>query len=218
MLDQGQNTYGRYPVNYKYMLYTPRINRALATAARAHAGQSRKGTDIPYIAHPMAVALIVSEYTDDEDTVIAALFHDILEDVPPLIYSANQMEKEFGQWVVTYVKGVSEDKMADEAEKPWKTRKLGYLSHLEAVESEQIVLISAADKLHNLLSTLEDYQIYGEQTWQRFNAPKEDQLWFYGAALTTMQNKLPTHRLIDRLAKEVTNLESVIQSSTSEKV
>ena len=65
------------------MKYSDRINQALIVAAKAHSGQTRKGTNIPYITHPVAVALLASDYTDDEDVIIGALFHDILEDVPP---------------------------------------------------------------------------------------------------------------------------------------
>jgi len=56
------------------MLYSERINQALVIATKAHDGQTRKGTDIPYITHPVAVALLASEYTDDEDVIIGDSF------------------------------------------------------------------------------------------------------------------------------------------------
>jgi (p)ppGpp synthase/HD superfamily hydrolase len=62
--------------------FSSRLNHAIRVATRAHEGQFRKGSDTPCIAHPMAVAMITQQYLEDEDLFIAALFHDILEDVP----------------------------------------------------------------------------------------------------------------------------------------
>ena len=62
---------------------TPRFTEALSLAARAHEGQSRKGTPIPYITHPVAVAGLVAQFGGDEDQQIAALLHDVLEDGGP---------------------------------------------------------------------------------------------------------------------------------------
>ena len=59
---------------------TPRFTQAIFLAATAHEGQSRKGTKIPYITHPVAVAGLVAQYGGDEDQQIAGLLHDVLED------------------------------------------------------------------------------------------------------------------------------------------
>lgn len=61
-------------------MLTVRIAKALALAVEAHDGQKRKGTNIPYVAHPMAVAAIALDYGATEDQAIAALLHDVLED------------------------------------------------------------------------------------------------------------------------------------------
>ena len=93
------------------LTWTPTLDRALAVAARCHAGQTRKDEPTPYIAHPVAVALIVSDFTDDEDVAVAALLHDVLEDVPPSVYSAADMTADFGErvrkyWVVSTLFGL----------------------------------------------------------------------------------------------------------------
>src|SRR5258708_34885511 len=58
----------------------PRFLRALSFAAEKHAGQTRKASTIPYIAHLMGVASLVLEAGGDEDLAIAALLHDVVED------------------------------------------------------------------------------------------------------------------------------------------
>ena len=114
-------------------MISDKINLALKVASKAHRKQTRKGTDIPYISHPVAVAMIVSEYTADEDTIVASILHDILEDVESTVYSENDMRNDFGNEIVEIVKDVSEDKIAGEPEKPWIERKNSYLAHLDSI-------------------------------------------------------------------------------------
>lgn len=192
------------------MNFSERINQALILAAKAHDGQTRKGTDIPYITHPVAVALLASEYTDDEDVIICALFHDVLEDVSPDIYSEQQMRVDFGNRVANLVKAVSEDKRPNAPEKPWKERKVAYIEHLRQETDTGAIVISAADKTHNLLSIIRDYETYGDDLWSRFNAPKEEQLWYYQAVTGVVEEKLEPGVLTDRLVELTRQLGEII--------
>ena len=192
------------------MNFSERINQALIVAAKAHDGQTRKGTDIPYISHPVAVALLASEHTDDEDVIIGALFHDILEDVSPEVYSEARMKTDFGDRVANLVKAVSEDKRPDEPEKPWKERKTTYINHLRQETDTGAIVISAADKTHNLLSIIQDYQTHGDDLWSRFNAPKEGQLWYYQAVTGVVEEKLEPGVLTDRLVELTRQLGEII--------
>ena len=192
------------------MLYSERINQALVIATKAHGGQTRKGTDMPYITHPVAVALLASEYTNDEDVIIGALFHDVLEDVSPDIYSEQEMRADFGDRVTDLVKAVSEDKRPDEPEKPWKERKVAYIEHLRQEADTGAVVVSAADKTHNLLSIIQDYETYGDDLWSRFNAPKEEQLWYYQAVTGVVEEKLEPGVLIDRLTELTRQLGEIV--------
>ena len=171
------------------LTWTPTIDRALAVAARCHAGQTRKDDPTPYIAHPMAVAMIVSDFTDDQDVAVAALLHDVLEDVPPSVYSAEDMTAEFGERVTELVRGVSEEKTAGEETPPWRVRKEGYLASL-LEDDEECLLISAADKIHNLRSMVTAHDRLGDEMWNVFNAGPEEKLWFYGAIADTVAERL----------------------------
>ena len=198
------------------MKYSDRINQALIVAAKAHSGQTRKGTNIPYITHPVAVALLASDYTDDEDVIIGALFHDILEDVPPDIYSEEQMRADFGNRVADLVKAVSEDKRPDEPEKPWKERKIAYIDHLRETSDIGAVIISAADKAHNLASIIQDYREQGDDLWARFNAPKADQLWYYQTVTEVVSDTLEPGVLLNRLVALTQELYEIVSSTSVE--
>lgn len=171
------------------LTWTPTIDRALAVAARCHAGQTRKDDPTPYIAHPVAVAMIVSDFTDDPDVAVAALLHDVLEDVPPSVYSADDMIAEFGDRVTELVRGVSEDKTAGEVTPPWRVRKEGYLAAL-AEDSEECLLISAADKIHNLRSMVAAHERLGDDMWGLFNAGPQEKLWFYRSIADAVTRRL----------------------------
>ena len=149
---------------------SPRLIQAINTAAWAHRDHVRKGTDIPYVSHVFGVMQLVSQVTDDEDVLIAALFHDILEDVPEE-YSPERMTREFGERVVELVRGVTKDSTLSS----WQERADAYLAHLRKADDGSVV-ISAADKLHNLLSIHADLDELGDDLWARFNSGKERQL------------------------------------------
>src|SRR5262249_7510334 len=98
--------------------HSPLVERALRVAARAHRDQTRKGTDIPYLTDPAAVALIlVRAGFDDEATLAAALLHDVVEDTD---WPAERLRAEFPPQVLEYVSAVTERKLAaDGSKRPW---------------------------------------------------------------------------------------------------
>ncbi|MDK8879507.1 HD domain-containing protein [Corynebacterium sp. MSK008] len=181
---------------------SPRLIKAINTAAWAHRDHVRKGTDIPYVSHVYGVMHLVSQVTDDEDVLIAALFHDILEDVPEE-YSAERMGEEFGDRVVELVRGVTKDSSLSS----WQDRSDAYLAHLREADDGS-VLISAADKLHNLLSIHADLDELGDELWARFNSGKERQLWWYRSVADLVQERLPGNPLGEELARQVERLEA----------
>jgi len=161
---------------YRY----PRLHQALDSAADAHRDQSRKGTAIPYLSHPLGVASLVLEHGGDEEQAIAGLLHDVLEDCggqhEALIREA------FGDRVAAMVLGCT-DGLPDEAgdKPPWKARKLAYLQHLELAD-EGTLLVSACDKLHNARAIVADLMA-GHAVFERFKAGREGTSWYYYGAL-----------------------------------
>lgn len=187
------------------LTYTQRLDSAIRKAAWAHeqAGQHRKGTDIPYIIHPFGVMTIASSVTDDEDILIACLLHDILEDVAESIYDEAEMRRDFGERAVNIVKDVTKDDSLGD----WHAVSNGYLQHLEHKASDEAVIVSASDKIHNLQATVIDYEQIGEGLWQRFTTKSSaDQVWWYESILDviTKRNAPPALRML--LKAELTSL------------
>jgi (p)ppGpp synthase/HD superfamily hydrolase len=136
-----------------------RFERALLFATRKHAGQTRKGTTVPYVAHLLSVAGLVLEAGGDEDLAIAALLHDVVEDCggAPML---REIRRRFGQRVAHVVEGCTDSDL--DPKPPWRQRKQDYLKHLRTADAD-VRLVSAADKLHNTRSVLTDYRQIGER-------------------------------------------------------
>ncbi len=155
------------------MSLSPRFEEALIFAFRLHNEQIRKGTSIPYISHLLGVASIALEYGANEEEAIAALLHDAIEDQGGAT-TREEIRHRFGITVVEIVNGCTD---ADETPKPpWEARKKAYLTHIKNAPPS-VLLVSAADKLHNARAILKDYRLLGNSVWQRFKGDKEGTLW-----------------------------------------
>jgi GTP pyrophosphokinase len=186
---------------------TERFVDALGYAARLHAGQVRKGTDTPYIAHLLAVAALVIEHGGGEDAAIAALLHDAIEDQGGRAVAA-QIRARYGAAVEAIVWGCTDAEVLPKP--PWRARKEAYLAHLPQA-SDAVRLVSAADKLHNARAILADYRVLGEELWARFNGGKEGTLWYYRALVTAFRAAGPSP-LVDELARVVDELETLART------
>ena len=158
-------------------MLSERLSQALALAIEAHNGQFRKETTIPYIAHPMAVASIALEYGADEDQAMAALLHDAVEDGGAKY--AEVIRSKFGDRVADIVNDCTDGVPDNNGIKPpWKQRKESYISHLKSA-SDDVLLVSGSDKLHNARAIVSDLQNIGVRVFDRFQSPKEETLWYY---------------------------------------
>lgn len=191
-------------------MFTDKINLALKVAAKAHSGQYRKGTNVPYIIHPVAVGMIISKHTDDENAIIAGILHDILEDVKPEIYSEADMRRDFSNLITDIVKDISEPKTAGQPKLPWKERKQAYLERLGNSYYFEAYIVAAADKVHNLTDILDDYYQFGDEIWQRFNASKQDILQYYRAVFDLIRNEPVPIELKHHLTTLIEELAGVV--------
>ncbi|NLF73677.1 MAG: HD domain-containing protein [Candidatus Anammoximicrobium sp.] len=190
-----------------------KFDDALQYATLIHAGQTRKGTDIPYLSHLLGVASIAMEHGADEDETIAALLHDAGEDAggEPRI---NDIRQRFGNRVADIVECCTDTL---ETPKPdWRKRKEKYIARLPQ-ESASARLVSAADKLHNARAILRDFRIHGESLWTRFRGGKEGTLWYYRELVKAFRrtdldvNKELTELIdeLDRVTSELHRLATV---------
>ena len=179
--------------------YSPRYDEALRFAARAHRSQLRKGTDIPYIAHPVAVSVILLRHGFGEDLAVAGLLHDVVEDCDVPIA---RIAAAFGPQVARLVEAVSETKAAGGAERPWEERKAEKIAHLLA-GGPDVAALKAADALHNIHSILVDMAEVGAAVWRRFKRGATPTLWYYREILGGVEGQLGDHPLTRELAAAV---------------
>ncbi|WP_119313948.1 HD domain-containing protein, partial [Calidithermus terrae] len=145
-------------------MLSERFKDALGLAFELHMGQRRKGTDVPYLAHLLAVSAIVLEHGGGEDEAIAALLHDAAEDQGGR-ETLERIRRRFGERVAAVVEGCTD--AWEEPKPPWRGRKEAYLAHLPGADAATR-LVSCADKLHNARAVLADYRRLGEGLWARF--------------------------------------------------
>ncbi len=170
------------------------IDQAIEFAAKAHRGQKRKGTKIPYMSHPYAVGMILQQAGCEEEVVIAGILHDTLEDTKT---TEEDLLTLFGPDVLEIVKGCSEpDKGAS-----WEERKQHTLDYLKDAPLS-IRQVACADKLHNIRSINSDLAKFGEEAWTRFKRGSESQQWYYNGLVESL-GYTERFALLDQLQDEV---------------
>src|SRR5689334_11880187 len=182
--------------------FSARYDAALVLAARAHRDQLRKGTDIPYIAHPFHVSLLLIRHGFDEDLAVAGLLHAVVEDTDVPI---ERIAAEFGDLVARLVAAVSETKTADGAELPWEQRKNEKLAHLRA-GGPDVAALKAADAIHNIRSIVADFGLVGPAIWGRFKRGADQTVWYYREILDGVRAQLGDHPIVVELAAAVEEL------------
>ncbi len=159
------------------------LEKAMRRAAAAHRHQVRKGSDTPYIYHPFAVGLLLQKYGYPTEWVIAGLLHDTLEDTGMTL---PELREEFGEDIAGLVEACSEP---EHHTRSWHERKMHTVEFLRTAP-HAVKVITCADKLHNLSSIHYDLRHYGEHIWQRFNADREQQEWYYRAIDVSLRENL----------------------------
>jgi GTP pyrophosphokinase len=160
-------------------MLTSRFEDALIFAFNLHKEQTRKSMPVPYFAHLMGVASLVLEAGGDEDTAIAALLHDAVEDHGGLPTLA-KIRHHFGERVADIVDHCTD---AYTIPKPaWRRRKEQYIEKLR-LASPEARLVSVADKLYNVRTINDALRFHGDKVWSRFNGGKEGTLWYYRTLL-----------------------------------
>jgi len=186
-------------------ILSERFTRAVDYARKLHT-ETRKGTKIPYMAHLLGVASLVMGEAGGavpvtEDMVIAAVLHDTVEDhggKPRL----DDVERVFGKHVADMVLGLSDTQAEDHDKKEgWEERKIAYLARLRT-EPEDVLLISAADKLYNAKAILDELKEIGPAVWDRFKRGPKEQLWYFHSLLEVFHSRLKSH-MVDELQRVV---------------
>jgi GTP pyrophosphokinase len=190
------------------MMLSERFIDALTFATQLHAGQTRKGSEVPYIAHLLGVASTVLEHGANEDEAIAALLHDAIEDQGGAA-TREEIRRRFGDTVTEIVDGCTDSDTTPKP--PWRQRKEAYIAHIPTA-SASVLLVSAADKLYNARSVLNDYRLIGDAVWERFQGGKNGSLWYYRAVVDAFRST-GSSPLFDELERVVSELERLVDNS-----
>ena len=149
------------------MTLTPKIRKALRLAGVQHDGQYRKDGVTPFIIHPIEVALIVSEYTNNEDIISSALLHDVLEDTQGCFYE--KLVEVFGNKVAKIVQSLTDKPLPDLT---WNEKHQKYLEDLKN-SSDESVLLCLADKYANVST----------------GPVNQDRVWYYKAVIGVAKDR-----------------------------
>lgn len=199
----------RHSADIEKGLSSDELQQAVEYAVKCHASDCRKGTDIPYIVHPVEVMKIVCELTHDTDVRIAAVLHDTVEDTSATI---DEIKYRFGSHVAELVAAESENKRDElPGSETWKIRKQETINKLSN-ESLEIKIICLGDKLSNMRDIEREYSARGMEFWAKFNAPSngnglsgkmESIGWYYRSVADMLEDDLGG-------TKEFQELESLI--------
>ena len=181
-----------------------RFDRALVLASTLHRTQTRKESGTPYVGHLLAVAALAIEHGADEDQAIAALLHDAVEDQGGLP-TRDRIRAEFGPRVAELVMALTDAVVVPKP--PWRQRKEQYLAHL-AHAPDEVLLISACDKLHNARSIVEDHAVVGPRLWGRFSGGRDGTIWYYQSLVAVFRARGPARLagLLGELAERMSRL------------
>ncbi|OGZ58223.1 MAG: hypothetical protein A3F94_02530 [Candidatus Spechtbacteria bacterium RIFCSPLOWO2_12_FULL_38_22] len=196
------------------MIFSGLVKDAINFAIQVHEidrKQRRKGKDIPYIVHPLAVGLILARVTDDEETIAAGILHDTIEDsIVERKVTKEQLMTRFGPTVAYLVHSVTEkDKSLS-----WDERKQIMLDDLGRCDDWRVFLIKSADLISNLNDLLEDYAREGESAFSRFNTGKEKYIANQRRIVEKLLKKWPRNPLTVELGFAVQILDRVSQGNS----
>jgi (p)ppGpp synthase/HD superfamily hydrolase len=171
-----------------------KLARAVSFALAAHAGQTRKGTSIPYASHLLQVVGLVFEHGGDVDQAIAAVLHDVLEDCEGI--EIEEIQRHFGADVARIVLVCTDLLPGDrpDAKSEWSLRKRDYLERLRQADA-RAQLVAACDKLHNLRTLVADLQAEGLATLERFSATPAQTRWYHEKVRLAVAPALPPRLL-----------------------
>lgn len=168
-------------------MYTYKIEQAIRAVTILHEDQLRRGSiPLPYVSHLFAVMVILRDYTTDEDTLVAALLHDTIEDTD---YTLQELKDDFGGPIAEIVMDVTEPKYSGDEKLTWLERKKAYIKQLKKA-GQKSLMVCAADKIHNLRSIVEEYHDSYDRYVQEFGYNFNERLEVHQAISNVLNSRL----------------------------
>lgn len=212
--------------------YSLAFDRALMVAGLVHARQKRKGTDVPYLTHPLHVSMVLARHGFPEVVLIAAVLHDVVEDIrvddpelqqalrdtfPAAFRDAPEdrygffdafrrfLDVEFDPQVLGLVDAVTDERHRPDGSRiPWGEAKALSHARLESPGTPDLaVALKAADALHNAKQVVNDLRAHGLPMMKRFNASPEDTLAHYASVWRIASARFGDNHRGSALAREL---------------
>ena len=183
------------------------IARALAKAAEAHAGQIRNGSGgLPYIEHPRMAAATLAVRDYGEETLAAALLHDVVEDSDTTV---EDLRAEFGDQIADLVAALSDDQSIES----YRERKDEHRGRVADVDGDALA-IYAADKLANMTTLHAAIEAEGMRVADEYKVPIGLKLEVWEADAAMLRNEAPDLALLDPLDAAISRLEADLRAAT----
>lgn len=169
------------------------VDQATQFIAQKYEGKHRTAMQIPYAAHLFGVARILKSEGYNETIVVAGLLHDILEDD---IATEQEIEELFGLEVLSLVRSATELPKTYE----WQLRKEDVIKRIGGKSEEELAIL-LAEKIYNMKSIVVEINQFGDSLWEKFNAPKEKQEWYYRSIVEETKKYHPQASLLPQLVQ-----------------
>lgn len=180
------------------LVFSERMRKAVNFSIKTHEldrKQKRKVRDVPFVVHPLAVAMILARVRARENVIIAGTLHDTIEDSDDEHkVSSDTIAEQFGSEVAEIVNGVTEPRK----DLPWEERKRAALEHISALTRDGL-LVKSADLITNVSDILDDFAREGDAIFAHFNAPKDKIIAYFRAALKKTREQWPENPLANDL-------------------
>jgi guanosine-3',5'-bis(diphosphate) 3'-pyrophosphohydrolase len=184
---------------------SPLVRAALEKAREAHAGQVRNGSGgMPYVEHPIAVAARLDAHGYGEKALAAALLHDVVEDSDTTL---DQIRELFGDEVAGMVGALTDD----ESIESYRERKAEHRERVAAAAPDAHA-IYGADKLTNVITLREAYEVEGDAVRDEFKVPIELKVEIWEADLALLREKAPEVPFLDELGEELTRFRACLEA------
>ncbi|MER1958239.1 MAG: HD domain-containing protein [Solibacillus sp.] len=174
------------------------VDQATQFVALKYDGKRRTAMQIPYATHLFGVARILKN-TGYRDTVVTAgLLHDILEDN---LVTEHGLRVQFGEEVLLLVKATTEMPKSE----AWHIRKQSVINSIQGKTPDELAIL-LAEKIQNMRSIIVELEQFGAGLWHNFNAPKEQQEWYYKSIIEQVETYHPNALLLPQLQQVVEKL------------
>jgi len=195
--------------------YSDRVNHALAFAAKHHDQQVRRGTRAPYSTLPANLAIILTRYGCDEDTVTAGILLEVVEDYSrqssPADVLRHRVGDKFGERALELAQMVTERRTDDEGlELSPEERRADLLERLGKASADGQVL-AAAEALHGAGTLLADLRrtVEVQSVWGRVPGGKDRILETYRRLHDRLAGSGLRAAVLDELRETITALETI---------